>query len=243
MRHFFDSLVSRHAVLLNPAALVRGERLQVIEGKTPEIGVVPARRLLRSIDTCGIVGLRDRAIVGILIYTAVRVGAVASLQAGDFYDVGTQVCLRFSEKGGKSREIPCRHDLQLFLQEYLTVIYPQSFLTTDKREVATQFQQKCYQLFNQSILKICFGVLIFQSKEFQNQWILDFLFRYQQFSVLRNSPLLQHGSLIARRQSTFIEQRADLTIKLPNAPATSQCLGFVETTCCGLFNLEESKVG
>ena len=116
LRHFFDTLVSRHAVLLNPAASVRGERLQVVEGKTPEIGVAAARKLLRSIDTSGIVGLRDRAIIGILIYTAVRVGAIASLRAGDFYDVGTQFCLRFSEKGGKSREIPCRHDLQLFLQ-------------------------------------------------------------------------------------------------------------------------------
>ncbi len=37
LRHFFDELVLRHAVVLNPAASVRGERYQVIEGKTPEI--------------------------------------------------------------------------------------------------------------------------------------------------------------------------------------------------------------
>ena len=98
------------------------------------------------------------------------------------------------------------------------------------------------QLFNQSILKIRLGVLIFQSRELQNQWILDFLFRRQPFSILGNRSLLQHGTLIARRQSTFIEQRADLTIELPNAPATSQCLGFIETTCCGLFDFQESKV-
>ena len=120
LRHFFDSLVNRHAVLLNPASSVRGARLQVIEGKTPEIGVAQARKLLRSIDASNLVGLRDRAILGILIYTAVRVGAVADLVVGDFYDVGTQHCLRFQEKGGKSREIPCRHDLQLFLSEYVS---------------------------------------------------------------------------------------------------------------------------
>ena len=163
LRHFFDTLVSRHAVLLNPAASVRGERLQVVEGKTPEIGVAAARKLLRSIDTSGIVGLRDRAIIGILIYTAVRVGAIASLRAGDFYDVGTQFCLRFSEKGGKSREIPCRHDLQLFLQEYLTAANPPDkksplFTTANRRtgtltsrpmstgDMARMFKRRCRQI-------------------------------------------------------------------------------------------------
>jgi integrase/recombinase XerD len=119
LRHFFDVMVSRHAVLLNPAASVRGARLQVVEGKTPEIGIKQARRLLKSIDTSNVVGLRDRAVLGILIYTAVRVSAVAALNRSDFYDIGSQHCLQFEEKGGKSREIPCRHDLQLYLQQYV----------------------------------------------------------------------------------------------------------------------------
>ncbi len=119
LRHFFDTLVTRHVVVLNPAASVRGERLQVIEGKTPEIGVQQARRLLHSIKVTDNVGLRDRAIIGILIYTAARVGAVARLRRGGFSCVGDQYCLRFAEKGGKSREIPVRHDLQQFLLDYL----------------------------------------------------------------------------------------------------------------------------
>ena len=119
LRHFFDQLVTRHAVVLNPAASVRGERLVVVEGKTPEITVEQARRLLAAIDTSHAVGLRDRAIIATLIYTAARVGAVARLRRGDFYDVGDQHCLRFAETGGKSREIPVRHDLQRYLFEYL----------------------------------------------------------------------------------------------------------------------------
>ncbi len=119
LRHFFDQLVTRHAVVLNPAASVRSERYHVVEGKTPEITVEQARRLLRSIDTGHIVGLRDRAIVGILVYTAARVGAVAKLSVRDYVDAGDQYCLRFTEKGGKSREIPVRHDLQQFISSYL----------------------------------------------------------------------------------------------------------------------------
>lgn len=119
LRHFFDELVLRHVVVLNPAAAVRSQRLQVIEGKTPEITVKKCRTLLVSIDTSSVVGLRDRAIIAMLIYTAARVGALAKLRRRDFYDVGDQYCLRLTEKGTKLREIPVRHDLRGFLLEYI----------------------------------------------------------------------------------------------------------------------------
>jgi site-specific recombinase XerD len=122
LRRFFDQLVLRHVILLNPALSVRGERYQVVEGRTPEITVEQARMLLRSIDASHVVGLRDRAIIGILIYTAVRVGAVAKLKGGDLLDRGGQRCLRFMEKGGKVREIPVRHDLESILAEYLAAM-------------------------------------------------------------------------------------------------------------------------
>ncbi len=44
---------------------------------------------------------------------------MAKLRRRDFYFVGEQWSLRFHEKGGKSREIPVRHDLQAYLSEYL----------------------------------------------------------------------------------------------------------------------------
>ena len=34
LRHFFDGMVTRHAILLNPALSVRGDRYEVVEGKT-----------------------------------------------------------------------------------------------------------------------------------------------------------------------------------------------------------------
>ena len=119
LRHFFDSLVTRHAIILNPALSVRGERYQVVEGKTPEITVQGARTLLHSIETGNVVGLRDRAIVALLIYTAARAGAIAALKRGSLYHSGDQWMLHFDEKGGKSREIPVRHDLEKMLFEYI----------------------------------------------------------------------------------------------------------------------------
>ena len=119
LRGFFDRLVNRHVCILNPAASVRGVKDQVIEGKTPEISVEQARTLLRSVDTGHVVGLRDRAILATLAYTACRAGAVAKLRLGDFQDDGQQYTLRFQEKGGKSREIPVRHDLEGFILAYV----------------------------------------------------------------------------------------------------------------------------
>jgi integrase/recombinase XerD len=119
LRGFFNVLVNRHVLILNPAATVRGERYQAIEGRTPEITRDQARALLASIDTNRPVGRRDKAIVATLIYTAARAGAVANLRLRDFAFDGTQYALRFLEKGGKSRSIPVRHDLQVVLLAYL----------------------------------------------------------------------------------------------------------------------------
>jgi site-specific recombinase XerD len=44
---------------------------------------------------------------------------VAKLRLGDFQHDGTQFVLRFQEKGGKSREIPVRHDLEGYIRSYL----------------------------------------------------------------------------------------------------------------------------
>jgi integrase/recombinase XerD len=119
LRKFFDRLTVRHVVVINPAATVRTERYSVVEGKTPEIRGEQVRKLLASIDISTCVGLRDRAILAVLIYTAARVGAVARLHVKSFQHDGTQYSLRFEEKGGKSREIPVRHDLERFVRDYL----------------------------------------------------------------------------------------------------------------------------
>ena len=119
LRRFFDALVIRHAVGLNPFSSVRGRKHAVVDGKTPELAIQQARDLLASIDLSGVVGLRDRAVLGVLTYTGARVGALARLRRQDLEDQGAQRVLRFREKGGQQREIPVRHDLDRWLEAYL----------------------------------------------------------------------------------------------------------------------------
>jgi integrase/recombinase XerD len=119
IRSFFDVLVQRHVVMLNPARSVRTERYSAVEGRTPEITVEQCRRLLGSLQAHSVIELRDRAVIAVLIYTAARAGAVAKLRLKDFVHDGEQFTLRFAEKGGKARSIPVRHDLERYLKEYL----------------------------------------------------------------------------------------------------------------------------
>ena len=119
LRHFFDVLVARHAMLLNPFHSLRGVCHPFGEGRTPEATVEQARRLLASIQTDKVYGLRDRAVLGTLVYTGARVGAIARLRMQDLRDNGKYRSLQFAEKGGKAREIPVRHDLDEWIAAYL----------------------------------------------------------------------------------------------------------------------------
>lgn len=123
LRSFFNVLTMRHVVVLNPALSVKGDRIQVVEGLTPEITPPQARQLLQSIDVTNLIGLRDRAVIGCLAFTAARAGAVAGLTRGSLQHDGTQYRLRFLEKGGKRRDIPVRSELEQFLLEYLSAAH------------------------------------------------------------------------------------------------------------------------
>jgi site-specific recombinase XerD len=48
-----------------------------------------------------------------------KVGQSAWPNAGGLYHAGDQWMMHFEEKGGKSREIPVRHDLEKMLFEYI----------------------------------------------------------------------------------------------------------------------------
>lgn len=122
IRRFFDLLVQRHVIVLNPALSVRNQRYSIEEGRTPEIGAANARKLLESITGTDVIDLRDKALIGTLIYTAVRASALVALRLSDFAHDGTQHVLRFGEKGGKARTIPVRHDLEQWIVAYRAVL-------------------------------------------------------------------------------------------------------------------------
>jgi site-specific recombinase XerC len=78
-----------------------------------------ARKLLDSIDVTTVVGLRDRALIGMMAYSFARVSAVVSMRVEDYYSAGKRRWVRLHEKGGKRHEMPCHHNLEAYLDAYL----------------------------------------------------------------------------------------------------------------------------
>ena len=75
LRQLFDWLVVGQVIPTNPAAAIRGPKHIVKTGKTPVLTADEARALLKSIDTTTLIGLRDRALIGLMTYAFARVSA------------------------------------------------------------------------------------------------------------------------------------------------------------------------
>ena len=119
VRMLFDWLVIGQIVAVNPAHAVRGPKHVVRRGKTPVLNEEQARRLIDSIDASTLVGLRDRALIGVMTYAFARIGAVVAMRVDDYYPNGKRWWLRLHEKGGKRHEMPTHHKLEIFLDEYI----------------------------------------------------------------------------------------------------------------------------
>jgi site-specific recombinase XerD len=132
IRVLFDWLVVAQVMPYNPAASVRGPKHVVKRGKTPVLSAEDARRLLDSIpltrkvrqgeevvEVPDLVGLRDRALIGVMVYSFARVGAVVGMEVGDYYQSGRRCWIRLHEKGGRFHEVPAHHNAEAYVDAYL----------------------------------------------------------------------------------------------------------------------------
>ena len=119
IRHLFDWLVIGHIVDVNPAASVRGPRHVVRVGKTPVLDPAEARRLFKAIDTSTAAGLRDRALIALMVYSFARIGAALAMKVEDVFTQNGRFWVRLHEKGGKDHAMPCHHTLEQALKAYI----------------------------------------------------------------------------------------------------------------------------
>lgn len=119
IRTLFDYLVTGQVMPFNPATSVRAPRYSIEKGKTPVLSAKDARVLLDSIPTDNITGLRDRALIGLMVYSFARVSAAVHMQVKDYYPNGKRYWIRLHEKGGKFHEVPAHHNAEAYLDAYL----------------------------------------------------------------------------------------------------------------------------
>ena len=82
IRMLGDWLVVSQVLPVNPAAAVRGPTHVVT---TPVLSPAEARRLLEAIDTGTLAGLRDRALVSVMLYSFARVSPVIAMRRPDYF--------------------------------------------------------------------------------------------------------------------------------------------------------------
>lgn len=132
IRMLFDWLVIGQVVPHNPASSVRGPKHVVKRGKTPVLDADQARTLLDSIpltrkvkrggqtvEVSDLAGLRDRALIAVMVFSFARVSAVVGMRVSDFYRNGKRWWFRLHEKGGKFHEVPAHHNAEAYLDAYL----------------------------------------------------------------------------------------------------------------------------
>ena len=134
LRMLFDWLVTGHVIDANPATSVRGPKHVVRKGKTHVLTADDARTLLDSIPLKigpppkpgepdnrppSLIGLRDRALIAVMVFSFARISAVLGMKVDDYYPNGKRWWLRLHEKGGKFHEVPAHHLAEKYLDAYL----------------------------------------------------------------------------------------------------------------------------
>ena len=116
----FEFLCDRNAIEQNPVKGVRRPKVESYEGKTPALGDNQARALLDAPCPDTLKGLRDLAILSVLLFHALRREELTKLRVKDFNLMRSGVAhLRIQGKGGKTRYVPTHHATLVNITEYL----------------------------------------------------------------------------------------------------------------------------
>jgi site-specific recombinase XerD len=103
IRQLFAYLTTAGILEVDPAASVRGPGYVVKRGKTRVLSSEEARKLLDSIESNTLIGQRDRALIGTMVYSFARVGAAISMKVGDYFQHLKRWWLRLHEAASATK--------------------------------------------------------------------------------------------------------------------------------------------
>ena len=119
IRKLYDWLIVGQICSINPAQAVEGPTVSAKKGTTPYLDEDTATQFLSSVDDSTVVGLRDRALIGLMTFSFARIGAAISMNIEDYYQNGKKWFIRLHEKGGKEHTMPAHHKLEEYLDAYI----------------------------------------------------------------------------------------------------------------------------
>lgn len=120
LRTLFDWLVVGQVMAMNPANSVCGPKYTMRRGKTPVL--IAEQALLDSIETDTIIGLRDKALIGVMVFTFGRVAAVTGIKFEVYFQSSKRWWFRLHEKGGKHHEVPAKCNAEAYVDAYIEAV-------------------------------------------------------------------------------------------------------------------------
>jgi integrase len=184
IRMLFDWLVVGQVIAVNPASPVRGPKHSVKKGKTPVLSSEEARKLLDSIDPSSHVGLRDRALIALMVYTFARIGVWLQMKVEDVYTQKRRTWVRLHEKGGNRHEMPCHHNLDASLHAYINdagiggnpknVLFPTALDRTGLLSQSPMSQADAYRMIRRRVIEAGIATKI-SNRSFLTTGITEYL--------------------------------------------------------------------
>lgn len=210
VRMMFDYLVTGGVLTINPAAAVRGPKYVLKKGKTPVLSVEETRLLLEVIDTSKIVGLRDRALIAVMVYSFARVSAVLGMKVGDYFPQGRRMWFRLHEKGGMLHDVPAHHKAEEYVDAYLNT----ADITHDKKTQLFRTVDRAGKLTDRPLLRT--NVLEMIKRRARQAGLSDAIschtFRATGITAyLENGGTLEHAQQIAAHESARTTKLYDRT--------------------------------
>ena len=70
-------------------------------------------------EKADLLGLRDRTLIGLMVYSFARVSAVVNMKVSDYRQVGKRFQVSLHEKDGEFHRLPVHHKAEEYIDEYL----------------------------------------------------------------------------------------------------------------------------
>jgi len=101
-RVIFPTKVIAQVIPTPRRASIRGPKYSTKKGKTAMLTADKIRQLFKGIDTSRVVGLRDHALIGTMVYMFARVSAVVNMTVEDFCQRSVKWRVRLHERAESS---------------------------------------------------------------------------------------------------------------------------------------------
>ena len=119
LRMLFGWLVVGQVLTTNPARYICNPKLSAMKRKAPMLTAEETRDLLDSIDASWHTGLRDRALIALMINNFARVDVALKMRVEDVETHGLRTWIRLYEREGKRYDLAVQHNLGEYLHAYI----------------------------------------------------------------------------------------------------------------------------